>query len=365
MMPANREISLTQETVRYHWNNVPEVKYDNWLRLRGEQNIFDTENFTAPGYPWMLQIEPTNLCNLSCPFCPSGRKEDPDKRRRHMTLKEFRSIIDDMERYLLFAVLWDWGEPFMNPELPEMIRYASAHDVRTATCTNGHFLQDEAYVERILNSGLSTLVVAIDSLNEEYYLRHRTGGDLAKAVSGLEKLVELKKRVNSKTLIDLRMVVMKDNEKELPEMIGFARKIRVDKFTVKTVNPGCGVTSMDGDGIPENPECRQEAGCTKVWKMANVLANGDVVPCCYDFSAEMKVGNINEKPLTRIWNGPEYRELRKNIFFKKKRNLKCRVCTVSYPLAVGARFPGRRDFHAGAIRQATDYIYKLRKFVLQ
>jgi 2-iminoacetate synthase ThiH len=78
MMPANREISLTQETVLYHWDNVPEVKYNNWLRLRGEQNIFDTENFTAQGYPWMLQIEPTNMCNLSCPFCPSGRKEDPE-----------------------------------------------------------------------------------------------------------------------------------------------------------------------------------------------------------------------------------------------------------------------------------------------
>jgi hypothetical protein len=61
MVSADREISFTQETVRYHWNNVPEVKYDNWLRLRGEQFLYDTENFTAHGYPWMLQIEPTNM----------------------------------------------------------------------------------------------------------------------------------------------------------------------------------------------------------------------------------------------------------------------------------------------------------------
>ena len=59
--------------------------------------IPDTENFSVPGYPYVLQIEPTNLCNLLCPLCPAGKKE-LQRPLRHMSLREFQSLTDDVEK---------------------------------------------------------------------------------------------------------------------------------------------------------------------------------------------------------------------------------------------------------------------------
>ena len=44
-------------------------------------------------------------------------------------------IVDEIEDYLLFLVMWEWGEPFLNPELPDMLRYASDKGIKTVTST--------------------------------------------------------------------------------------------------------------------------------------------------------------------------------------------------------------------------------------
>lgn len=347
-------ITLVHDTIPYRWEKVPEKKFYNWVRMnREELNISD---FTAWGFPYMLQIEPTSLCNLRCPLCPAGKGE-LDREIRHMTLEEFQTLIDDMEPYLLFIVFWDWGEPLMHPQLPAMIRYAAERGIKLVTSTNGHFLHDEAYLEALLTSGLSTLIVAIDSLYEDSYQVYRQGGSLNKAVTGLEKVLALKRRLNSETLINMRMVMMKQNEHQLRKMRKLARKLKVDRFTVKTLNPSCGLASMDHQLIPDNPlyrryqykegtyeRVRQETVCHRVWFMSNIFSNGDVVPCCYDYNSEMKAGNILEQPFTRIWNGPAYRELRKKIYHQKDSIDKCRECTINFKLSPGGWFPEIHDF---------------------
>jgi len=339
----NRSVIIEHDAIKYVCEDVPDRKYCNWMITNHRE--FNTTDFKAKGFPYMLQIEPTNICNFSCPLCPAGRNE-LNRKPTHMELEEFKAVIDDMKRYLLFLVLWDWGEPFMNPELPAMIRYASERGIRTVTSTNAYFLQNEKYVKEILESGLSTLIVAIDSLDEESYQVYRKKGNLNRAISGLGNVLRLKRELKSDTKINLRMVIMKHNEHELSKMREFAGRMRVDVFTVKTLNPSCGLTSMDQELIPYNPKYRRyeykkgtyeririNTQCERIWLMSNILSNGDVVPCCYDYNSELKVGNIHEKPFSQIWNSSGYRELRKKIHYQKGSIPKCRECTINFKLS--------------------------------
>ena len=82
-------------------------------------------------------------------------------------------------------------------------------------------------MEKTLNSGLSALIVALDSLENKPYMGFRKGLQTEKVVEGLKNLVALKKRLKSDTLINLRMVIMKGNEHQLPSIRRLAKKLKV------------------------------------------------------------------------------------------------------------------------------------------
>jgi radical SAM protein with 4Fe4S-binding SPASM domain len=209
-----------------------------------------------------------------------------------------------------------------------------------------------------LTSGLTALIVAIDSLEQDRYEIYRVGGKLSTAVDGVKRLVDMKKRLGSETLINLRMVIMKQNEHELPNMRRFARRAGVDCFTVKTLNPSCGLDSEDSELVPADERYRRydyhqgtfervriDTHCRKMWFMCNVFADGEVVPCGYDFDARLKVGNVNDTPLSKLWNSPEAIDIRKKIYFQKDSIPLCRECTVNYKLSKNGWFPEKTDFN--------------------
>ncbi|HXX81218.1 MAG TPA: glycosyltransferase [Thermodesulfovibrionales bacterium] len=348
-------ITYEHDTIKYTWERIPDRKYRNyWIRLQpGAINPLD---YKAYGQPVVIQIEPTNICNLQCPLCPVAQKT-LKRESRHMRFEEFKKIIDDVQDHVLLLILWDWGEPLTNPELPRMIRYAADRDIRTVTSTNAHFLDNDTQVEELLSSGLSTLIVAIDSIHADIYQKYRKEGSLEKALSGLHKVIEIKKKTGSATTINFRMVVMRQNEHEVAEMERMARKIGADVFSVKTLNPACGEVGLDSEFVPEYPQYQRleyrpgtwervpvDRECERPWIMANIYSDGSVVPCCYDFDAAMKVGNAFEEPFAKIWNGPAFVEMRKNILTDRNNLFHCTRCLINYKHTPQGMFYRSVDF---------------------
>ena len=66
-------IKLVHDGIQYSRDNVSEEKYQNFVLITNE--ALNTRDFTVSGFPFMLQVEPTSLCNLSCILCPTGRRE--------------------------------------------------------------------------------------------------------------------------------------------------------------------------------------------------------------------------------------------------------------------------------------------------
>src|SRR5262249_41666100 len=72
-------------------------------------------------------IEPTNLCNLACPTCPTGTgKINP---LPQMSLARFEAVIAALSPRLRNLALWNYGEPLLNRELPAMIARAKTAGV--------------------------------------------------------------------------------------------------------------------------------------------------------------------------------------------------------------------------------------------
>ena len=208
-------------------------KIVNWI-------LMETSVFLRAKKPWGMpthaQIEPTNFCDLRCALCPVT--EGLKRASQHMEFATFKKLIDEIGAYLFLIILWDWGEPFLNPKVFEMISYAKKRNIKLVSSTNGHIFAKEGYAEKVVKSGLDSLIFAVDGTSQETYERYRERGDLNTVMKGIKRVVAAKREFRSRTpLINLRFIAMKHNEHEISGLQDFARSLGVDAVSIKTLNP--------------------------------------------------------------------------------------------------------------------------------
>src|SRR5215510_1410047 len=185
------------------------------------------------GYPVSISFEPTTSCNLRCPECPSGLRAFT--RPTGMLKKDFFSeTIDQLSKELLYLVFYFQGEPYLNPEFLNMVKYASSKKIYTATSTNAHYLND-ANAKRTIESGLDRLIISIDGTTQEVYEQYRVGGRLDKVLEGTRNIVKWKKELKSKTpFIIFQFLVVKPNEHQVEDVKNLAKEMGVDDVWFKT-----------------------------------------------------------------------------------------------------------------------------------
>ena len=146
----------------------------------------------------------------------------------------FRNTIDQVSRDLFYLVFYFQGEPYLNPEFLDMVRYASLKRIYTATSTNAHYLNDEN-AKKTVESGLDRLIISIDGTTQQVYQQYRVGGNLDKVIAGAKNIVAWKKRLGSrKPFVIFQFLVVKPNEHQVEEIKILAKEIGVDEVRFKT-----------------------------------------------------------------------------------------------------------------------------------
>ena len=300
------------------------------------------------GLPFAIMIEPTNFCNLKCPLCPTGNGSLAVP-RGYMSLENFKKIIDEIGDTLVHIALWNFGESLLNKDVYEMIKYAKQKKIFIRISTNGLFFGPapnvEENLERLLSSNLDDFIFAIDGASQETYEKYRVGGNLKKIFEHVKKAVEIKRKIGSKTFIEIQMIVMKHNEHELNKMEEIAKEIGVDKLTFKTVS-----FQVDKSGkveqrfdvfLPSNEAysrykkiqdkvIRKDDAlneCERTWYSMVINWDGDVTACCFDPNREYNLGNVfKDGGFKAVWNNQKYVNFRKRILTDKQSIPMCKNC---------------------------------------
>src|SRR5690349_24821473 len=95
----------------------------------------------------------------------------------------FSKTIDQLHKDLFYLVFYFQGEPYLNPDFLDMVKYASKKKIYTATSTNAHYLDDNN-AKRTIESGLDRLIISIDGTTQDVYKQYRVGGTLEKGIEG-------------------------------------------------------------------------------------------------------------------------------------------------------------------------------------
>lgn len=317
---ATREIAVDFEQIPLPVRDASYRKIVNWLRVEAGIAL----RRRAPwGLPTHVQIEPTTQCNLRCTYCPVGSEEGATG---HMDPEVFRSVIDDVAEYALLLILWGWGEPFVCPSVFEMIEYAHRRGIRLVSSTNGHIFQDEGHADAVVRSGLDALIVSLSGTTQEAYKRFR-GGRLDHALDGTRKIVEAKRRLGRTTPhLQLSFIVTDYSEGQVSEIAEMARELGVDGLSLKKMNTASVKPRSGPDqALPKDERFRRfryTAGddgrlrvkqnpCKALWHCPTLRWDGRINPCAYDFDGERVLGDARHQPLSEIWSGPAYTEMRK------------------------------------------------------
>ena len=108
----------------------------SWARIKNiAQMRYYSRRFPeqVPYFPWSVDIEPTTRCNLTCPMCQLRAWTKP---RRDLSLDEFKGIVNQFPG-IAGIKLQGMGEPLLNAELIDMVRWADRKNIRVRTVTNG------------------------------------------------------------------------------------------------------------------------------------------------------------------------------------------------------------------------------------
>lgn len=249
-----------------------------------------------------IYIETTNICNLSCNFCPKTKRK-----LGYMELEKFEIILDKIRPFTDYIYLHLMGEPLLNKNLREFIDAASSRGFKINITTNGTLLKQngsaiiESNAVRQVNISLHSFE-ANDAVNFYDYINgvtdfvkeanEKTDTICALRLWNLEADYEANNDLNEEILTILEKNLSIDFSLEEHFKIKPSAKAR-DRVYIMTAEkfkwPVMG-------GLPAN----ERTFCYGLRTQLGILLDGTVVPCCIDSEGNIPLGNIFEQDLEEI-----------------------------------------------------------------
>lgn len=286
--------------------------------------------------PRIVLVEVTNSCMLRCPTCPTANAMK--RPLGSMNLDTFSLLLSQISWKIDKLDFSYSGEPLLNKDIFRMIKMASDRNLPTGFDTNG--MELVKYIEAVLTSGLKSITISIDGINQESASQFRKGVDFARVYEGILRLCKQRNKENKiYPQITLQFIIMKYNQNQIDKLEKFAKELGVDRIALKSLNLNMGfwLSEKEKQALAEKllptdteysryscdilPKSKKTNPCIFPLNDLIVLYNGDVILCCLDYNGRYILGNIFKMPLKDIWRSRLYDEYRKKVF-----NLELDIC---------------------------------------
>lgn len=329
---------------RHYWYLylLPFIKYFSWKKLANLLlNLYEykTKRIVLRSVPWVVYIDPCNTCVLSCPLCPTGRK-DRSQEKAQLSFKNFKIILDQLKPYIFFVYLYKWGEPFLNKDILKMIDYCHKNRVGVLLHSNLNCQSDDI-LKNIVKTKVDYLSLSIDGVTQKNYEFYRRDGNIKKVLSGIKKIVYWKKQLRSGyPKIVWQYLINNRNFREINKAAKLARGIGVDIFESRPMFLDMEIELKNSKNdyhkflskVCSYKEASYEANpghCRYLWIGLTVNPRGLLAPCCSLYADEDSFGNLLRDSLKGIVNSRIFIESRKlftNKNYQSKVYTACARC---------------------------------------
>lgn len=273
--------------------------------------------------PTTLQIEPTRRCNLNCKICI---RPNLNELTALLSLEDFGKVLDSSN--LRHVALHGWGEPLLNPELFQMVKYAESKGVSTELTTNATLLQRN--IEKVFASGLSTIVFGLHKRE-----------NLPVVMPQIQELITRRNRKNlSKPKAYVDIVIYEANRNQIEHLVETAAELSIDAvvlhrvFDIRQADPDTRYISVQDEKmlfkrvknlarrvklklyLPPKPSIP----CRAVKYSIFVTSAGKITPCPY--LPEFYMGDAVNGDLKKVICSERYQSFVRNM----KKHPVCSKC---------------------------------------
>lgn len=265
-----------------------------------------------------VYLEISNLCNLSCAFCP-GTKRQPGR----MQEQEFMAVLDKLQPYTDYLYFHLMGEPLCHPRLERFLELAGERGYRVILTTNGTLLHKHQQM-LLAAQGLHKVNISLHAFEAndlcvsfEDYLKDCLS--FGRAAAGRKLVVY---RLWNHGGQDKRnQQILAALEKSFPKPWAQERQgIRLAERTYLEHGEKFGWPDLSAEDGGEGVFCyglRDQIG---------VLWDGTVVPCCLDHEGDLALGNLLEQEMEEILQSPRAKAIYEGFSQRKAAEELCRKC---------------------------------------
>lgn len=349
-------MSLLDRPYKRLWNTV----LSTTDKLMGNERVW--------AKPLRIHLEVNDFCNLKCPHCP---RENPDipKNTGHIPIEAVRNLRPWFEQASYVGLAGN-GEPFLHPDILEILETVVAAGATPSIISNATLWKKLDLVDRLAGLGPMLLMVSIDGGTRETFEKWRKRANFDEVRANLNALREAKQRLGTpQPVVNFITCLMKDTIGEVEEIVDLAAEasaqvivfqnmfpynklmednrvkdmgecreaivrarrraekhgIRIDwlPMSVDVDERGTeggsygAITSEDaegrlaatgnGNGGPARPRFH----CDNIMHQIHVTVEGKIKFCC--FWTEGEIGDLTRDDFGDLWNGPEWRRLRRDL----------------------------------------------------
>lgn len=260
-------------------------------------------------FPPQLVVETTSRCNMKCLHCSH---KEMKRVRADMERWLWNKIVEEVAAEMSDCEIWPtfYGEALLlGDELWDMLDYAAKVGCNNMVLnSNGIMLARPGMVEAVLDSPLRRFILSLDGFTKHTFERIRVGGNRDKIFAAVERLLEERSRRGQEyPVIQCQFSVMEENQHEVDSFTEFWRErgaeVKTRRKLTWTSSGSITASWMDYSGD-------FRIACPWGNNAAAIHQDGSLVACAVDYEGRFKAGNVGNRSIKELWQGPHREKLR-------------------------------------------------------
>lgn len=250
-----------------------------------------------------IYIELTNICGLSCSFCPTKELAAVT-----MDLSFFESIVQQARDYTNEIVCHVFGDPLTLSNLNDYLDVIHKHGLKAILTTSGYFIKKHSY-DTLTHLAIKQINISLNAFN-----KNNTSISFEQYMEPIVQFCHKKAKDKKEFFINLRLWNLQgeESDQEFNDKL-FDRfktdflldanedeKVYKQKDSIRLLYK----VRLHFDSYFEWPSLNNKiyghGTCHGLDSHIGVLASGKVVPCCLDSHGVMTLGDLHRNSLEDI-----------------------------------------------------------------